>query len=159
VAAATKQQFALKNSHKIKREMYIDSRRWKRIREGRMGPQRANETSVHRNHSHFRPRQDGNPASCPHIRLSPYTCQLLCIPETQRVSIIPSPRHSHSLPRPLPGSRFIPRTIRLVELYRGQSESSEFWNYTYVSDVRDQWVVRVGISQQRTDRKQYCKPK
>ena len=112
------------NSQKITREMYIDSRRWKRIKEGRMGPQRANETSVHRNHSHFRPKKDGNPASCPHIRhrISVNYCAYL------KPSVSVSPLHrlrwcSHSLPRPLPGSRFISCTISLVELYRGQRES------------------------------------
>src|SRR5258706_235523 len=50
-----------------------------------MGPQRANETSVHRNHSHFRPKKGRQPGFVS-AHPSPYIRQLLCIPEPERVS-------------------------------------------------------------------------
>ena len=63
-------------------------------------------------------------------------------------------RRDYSHPGPLSDSCFILRTIRLVELYRGQSESRDFATI-YLGDVRDHWVVRVGVSQHSTNPKQY----
>jgi hypothetical protein len=56
-----------------------------------MGPRRANETSVHSIHSHFRPKQDDNPASCPHIRHRTTVNYCAYLKPSERVSIAPSP--------------------------------------------------------------------
>ena len=78
-------------------------------------------------------------------------CQLLCISESLRVSIVLSPKA-----QPLTSSS---TPLQSLHTAHDQScravERSErvrlILKTTYVSDVRNQGVVRVGISQQRTD--------
>ena len=76
------------------------------------------------------PRQDGNPAPAPCPRIHRCTPVNHCAYLNFSASVLLFFRRgNHSLLSPLLSSRFIQRTIRLVDLYRRQSRSNEIWNY------------------------------